>query len=247
MHRLNEELGNIGKTVLLSELPDADRVSTLDSIADLTNQIDGGLIKSLVILGGNPVYAAPRSLAFGSLIKKLEHSLHVSCVNNETSRKCQWVSAMAHPLESWQDGYAFDGSVLIGQRLINPLFGGKSDLETLSALMGLEEVDSQQIVQKTHGLGGSAWQQAVHDGFIADSAAKTATPSASAENSIDVFDDWAKPWDGESVEVVFATSNSVYDGRHANNSCCRSYRTSSRRSLGTTLPASVPQQVKSWA
>ena len=218
VHRLNEELGNIGKTVLLSELPDADRVSTLDSIADLANQIDGGQIKSLVIVGGNPVYSAPRSLKFGSLIEKLEHSLHVSCVNNETSRKCQWVSAMAHPLESWQDGYAFDGSVLIGQRLINPLFGGKSDLETLSALMGLEEVDSQQIVQKTHGLSGSAWQQAVHDGFIADSAAKTATPSASAENSIDVFDDWAKPWDGESVEVVFATSNSVYDGRHANNS-----------------------------
>ena len=218
VHRLNEELGNVGKTVLLSELPDADRVSTLDSIADLANQIDGGQIKSLVIVGGNPVYSAPRSLKFGSLIEKLEHSLHVSCVNNETSRKCQWVSAMAHPLESWQDGYAFDGSVLIGQRLINPLFGGKSDLETLSALMGLEEVDSQQIVQKTHGLGGSAWQQAVHDGFIADSAAKTATPSASAENSIDVFDDWAKPWDGESVEVVFATSNSVYDGRHANNS-----------------------------
>ena len=218
VHRLNEELGNIGKTVLLSELPDADRVSTLDSIADLANQIDGGQVKSLVIVGGNPVYSAPRSLKFGSLIEKLEHSLHVSCVNNETSRKCQWVSAMAHPLESWQDGYAFDGSVLIGQRLINPLFGGKSDLETLSALMGLEEVDSQQIVQKTHGLGGSAWQQAVHDGFIADSAAKTATPSASAENTIDVFDDWAKPWDGESVEVVFATSNSVYDGRHANNS-----------------------------
>ena len=217
-HRLNEELGNVGKTVLLSELPDADRVSTLDSIADLANQIDGGQVKSLVIVGGNPVYSAPRSLKFGSLIEKLEHSLHVSCVNNETSRKCQWVSAMAHPLESWQDGYAFDGSVLIGQRLINPLFGGKSDLETLSALMGLEEVDSQQIVQKTHGLGGSAWQQAVHDGFIADSAAKTVTPSASAENSIDVFDDWAKPWDGESVEVVFATSNSVYDGRHANNS-----------------------------
>ncbi len=218
VHRLNEELGNVGKTVLLSELPDADRVSTLDSIADLANQIDGGQVKSLVIVGGNPVYSAPRSLKFGSLIEKLEHSLHVSCVNNETSRKCQWVSAMAHPLESWQDGYAFDGSVLIGQRLINPLFGGKSDLETLSALMGLEEVDSQQIVQKTHGLSGSAWQQAVHDGFIADSAAKTATPSASAENSIDVFDDWAKPWDGESVEVVFATSNSVYDGRHANNS-----------------------------
>ena len=218
VHRLNQELGNIGKTVLLSELPDADRVSTLDSIADLANQIDGGQIKSLVIVGGNPVYAAPRSLAFGSLIKKLEHSLHVSCVNNETSRKCQWVSAMAHPLESWQDGYAFDGSVLIGQRLINPLFGGKSDLETLSALMGLEEVDSQQIVQKTHGLGGSEWQQVVHDGFIADSAAKTATPSASAENSIDEFSDWAKPWDGESVEVVFATSSSVYDGRHANNS-----------------------------
>jgi molybdopterin-containing oxidoreductase family iron-sulfur binding subunit len=218
VHQLNEELGNIGETVLLSELPDADRVSTLDSITDLANQIEGGQIKSLVMLGGNPVYDAPRSLAFGSLIGKLDHSLHISSVNNETSLKCQWVSAMAHPLESWQDGYAFDGSVLIGQRLINPLFGGKSDLETLSALMGLEEVDSQQIVQKTHELGESEWQQAVHDGFIADSAAKAAAPSANKENSIEDFSDWAKPWDGESVEIVFATSNSVYDGRHANNS-----------------------------
>ena len=218
VHQLNEELGNNGKTVTFSEVPDPDRVSTLDSITDLANQIEGGQIKSLVILGGNPVYSAPRSLKLGSLIKGLEHSLHVSCYNNETSRYCQWVSAMAHPLESWQDGYAFDGSVLIGQRLINPLFGGKSDLETLSALMGLEEVDSQQIVQKTHGLGESEWQQAVHDGFISDSAPEAAAPSAGAENSIADFSDWAKPWDGETVEVVFATSNSVYDGRHANNS-----------------------------
>ena len=218
VHRLNEELGNTGKTVLLSELPDADRVSTLDSIKDLANQIEGDQITSLVIIGGNPVYSAPRSLRLGSLIEKLEHSLHLSCFNNETSRYCQWVSAMAHPLESWQDGYAYDGSVLIGQRLINPLFGGKSDLETLSALMGLEEVDSQKIIQKTHELGDSDWQQAVHDGFIADSTAKTATPSANEKNSIKDFKDWAKPWDGDSVEVVFATSNSMYDGRYANNS-----------------------------
>lgn len=218
VHQLNEELGNTGKTVLLSEVPDADRVPTLDSIKDLANQIEGGQITSLVIMGGNPAYQAPRSLKFGSLLKNLEHSLHVTCCNNETSRHCQWVSAMAHPLESWQDGYAFDGSVLIGQRLINPLFGGKSDLETLSALMGLEEVDSQQIVQKTHELSETEWQQAVHDGFIADSAAKAVSPSANEKNSIDDFKDWAKPWDGDRVEVVFATSNSVYDGRFANNS-----------------------------
>jgi len=218
VHQLNEELGNIGKTVLLSELPDPDRVSTLDSITDLAKQIEGGQIKNLVILGGNPVYSAPRALALGSLIGKLENSLHITCFNNETSRYCQWVSAMAHPLESWQDGYAYDGSVLIGQRLINPLFGGKSDLETLSALMGLEEVDSQQIVQKTHGLGDAQWQQAVHDGFIADTAAKAATPSASKDSKIEGFSDWAKAWEGDNLEVVFATSNSVYDGRYANNS-----------------------------
>ncbi len=217
VHQLNEELGNLGETVLLSELPDADRVSTIDSIADLTAQINGGQIKSLVIVGGNPVYAAPRSLDFGAALEKLDNSLHLTCFNNETSRKCQWVSNMADPLESWQDGYAVDGSILIGQRLINPLFGGRSDLETLSALMGMEEVDSQAIVRKTHDLGDSQWQQAVHDGFIADTAAKAATPSVNTGNSISDFADWAKPWDGESIEIVFATSNSVYDGRFANN------------------------------
>lgn len=217
VHNLNQLLGNHGQTITFSKLPDPDRPATLDAINEFAQQLDGGQIKTVIILGGNPVFDAPRSLKLRELIGKAENSLHITSFKNETSLACKWVSAMAHPLESWKDGFSNNGSVLIGQPLINPLFGGKSDLETLATLMGANETSGQAIVRETVQLGESDWRKAVHDGFVAETGGEMVTPQAADAPSIASDDSWAKPWDGSSLEVVFTPSLSVYDGRFANN------------------------------
>ncbi len=217
VHSLNEQLGNNGKTITFTKLPDPDRPACIDAIKDLAAGISGGQIKSIVILGGNPVYSGPRRLKLAELIGQADNSLHVTYYNNETSAACKYTSAVAHPLESWKDGFSNNGSILVGQPLINPLFGGKSEIETLAALLGNKTVDGQTIVRETLELGEADWKKAVHDGFLENSTGEAVTPSAAAAPSITADDTWSKSWDGSSLEFVFKPSLSVYDGRFANN------------------------------
>ena len=217
VHELNDLLGNNGATITFTSLPDPDRASSMDAIKDFAQQLESGNFKTVVLLGGNPVYDAPRSLKLGELIAKAENSLHVSTYKNETSLKCKWVSAVAHPLESWKDGFSYDGSILIGQPLINPLFGGKSETETLAELMGLDQTSGQAMVRETVQLSEPDWRKAVHDGFVADSAGEAVSVKAGTAPEIASDDSWSKAWDGSSLEAVFNTSSSLYDGRFANN------------------------------
>jgi molybdopterin-containing oxidoreductase family iron-sulfur binding subunit len=184
----------------------------------LAGQLTAKSIETLIIIGGNPAYDAPRELKFAELIAGVKNSLHLSIYKNETSLACKWVVNLAHPLESWKDGIASDGSLLIGQPLINPIFGGKSDIEALAVLLGEKVTDGQTLVRSTSGLSDEkAWREAVHYGFVAQSAAQTTEVKAGEAPKLESSDAWSKPWDGSSLELVFNTSLSTYDGQFANN------------------------------
>lgn len=222
VHSLNDKLGNHGKTITFTEVSDPKRPSTISAINDFATKLKAGQFKTVIILGGNPVFDAPRGLGLGDALSKVEKSLHIASFKNETGAKCKWISAVAHPLACWKDGYANNGSVLLGQPFINPLFGGKSDLETLAILMGREVTDGQAIVRETNPMNEAAWKKAVHDGFVSAemapevSAAITGTPSSW---ECTPSDQWSKLWGKESgLEIVFNPSSSLYDGCFANNS-----------------------------
>ncbi len=215
VHSLNDQLGNHGSTVIFTDLVDAGRPSTLDAINDFAAQVAAGEIQSLVVIGGNPVYTAPRALKLGDTIRSVGTSLHLTLAENETSLCCRFVSDIGHDLESWSDGLAYDGSVCIGQPLISPLFGSPSVIEALSGFMG-DSNPGLEIVRETAGLDDNAWNQAVHDGFVADSAAAPVTPTPN-EVPMSGSTDWNNEWDGKTLEIVFTPSSSIYDGRFANN------------------------------
>ncbi len=216
VHSLNEKLGNNNNMITFAKLPDPDRPASLDSIKDFAAKVSSGSIEKVIVLGGNPVFTAPRSLKLGEVLGKAD-ALHVSVYKNETSLACTHVSNAAHPLEVWKDGFSNDGSVLIGQPLINPLFDGKSEIETLAVLMGSEVTDGQAIVRATQDLDNKTWKKSVHDGFVEGTTSESVAVTAGAAPQIESDNAWKKSWDGSSYEVVFATSNSVYDGRFANN------------------------------
>jgi molybdopterin-containing oxidoreductase family iron-sulfur binding subunit len=214
VHALNQSLDNNGATVTFTQLPEPDRPSSNESIKEFISR--AGNIETLVILGGNPVFDGPQDLKLADAIRGVANSVHVTCFQNETSNACKFIAGAAHPLESWSDGFSNDGSILIGQPLINPLFGGKSILETLSTMMGGSS-DGKEIIQKSLELSGAPWKKAVHDGFVEGSALEPVSVTAKAAPEIAADDSWSKAWDGETMEVVFNPSLSVYDGRFANN------------------------------
>ena len=111
-----------------------------------------GRVSTLVIVGGNPVFNAPADLAFGKAMEKVGLRIHLGLYDDETSRLCHWHVAEAHPLESWSDARADDGTVTILQPLIAPLFSGRTAHELLAAFSAEPERTAHDIVKDSwHG------------------------------------------------------------------------------------------------
>ena len=57
--------------------------------------------------------------------------LHV----DETATLADWHLPLLHPLESWGDARALDGTVTLIQPTIQPLYDGRSPIEILSMML----------------------------------------------------------------------------------------------------------------
>lgn len=221
-HKLNADLGNLGTTVTFTEFAGGDRPSLAEQANGLISAIQAGDVRSLVILGGNPVYDFPAGLDLAAGLKGLQQCLHLTLYRNETSLLATMISDLAHGLESWGDGRAHDGSWCLAQPLIAPVFGAPSELEALASMMGSSPESGLDRVRATAAEVIAAdfetvWAKSVHDGFVAGTAA---APVEAKANSISVpaaDGSWNAAWSGGAVEVAFVTSRSVYDGRFANS------------------------------
>ncbi|MFT3693530.1 MAG: TAT-variant-translocated molybdopterin oxidoreductase [Kofleriaceae bacterium] len=218
--KINQAIGAVGTTLDYIEDPWADRPSHLESITQLVKDINAGQVKTLVILGGNPVYDAPADLDFAGALTKVPTSIHLSEYADETSQKTSWHVPKAHFLEAWNDARAYDGTITIAQPLIAPLYNGLSSMELASLLLGSEE-SGNVLMQAEHTARTiTGWKQNLHDGFVAKTAA---TPvSGLTVDTIAVPPLKPSQLTGSKrgkaeLEVVFHMSSFTYDGRFANN------------------------------
>lgn len=218
VHRLNAQLENIGNTVVFQAIEGPERAPYAQALAELVKEMESGAVETLVILRGNPVFDAPGDVAFGEALGKVANTIHLSEYQNETSRACRWYLPATHAFEQWGDGRSVDGTLTLQQPLIDPLHGGKSELELLAMLLGEGPKNGEQIVRETIGTDGMAWKQALHDGFVKDSAAEFVEVSATdaGGNGEEQPVTPVEPG-GDSYEVVFCESEQVFDGRFANN------------------------------
>ncbi|MEK6333596.1 MAG: TAT-variant-translocated molybdopterin oxidoreductase [Acidobacteriota bacterium] len=132
-HSMNAALGNVGKTVFYTDPIEANSVDQAQSLQELVNDIDGGKVEMLMILGGNPAYNTPTDLRLNfERLDKVKLRAHLNLYNNETSEICHWHIPATHYLESWGDTRTYDGTVTIVQPLIAPLYEGKTASEILA-------------------------------------------------------------------------------------------------------------------
>jgi Fe-S-cluster-containing dehydrogenase component len=161
-HAINTALGAVGTVVTHAPVADAEELDAAADLKALTDAIAANQLDALVILGGNPVYDAPADLAFADHLGKVPFSVHASLFVDETSDKCTWHVPRAHELESWGDARALDGTLALQQPLIDPLYGGRSDIELLALMAGAPEKKAYDAVRTTlreialgaHGLSG---------------------------------------------------------------------------------------------
>jgi molybdopterin-containing oxidoreductase family iron-sulfur binding subunit len=215
-HAMNQALGNVGQTLTYVDPVEANPVDQTASLKDLAADMDAGKVQLLAIIGGNPAYNAPVELGFGEKLAKAGLTIHLGTYEDETSALCQWHVPEAHPLETWSDARAYDGTISIIQPLIAPLFHGRSAHEFMAVFTQQPEQSSYDVVRgywRSQFKGTdfeSAWRKWLHDGFIAGSQSKPRTVSVRPLNL-------PAAADVHGVEAVFLPDPSIYDGRWANN------------------------------
>jgi MoCo/4Fe-4S cofactor protein with predicted Tat translocation signal len=226
---VNGALGNIGASLVAAAAPERGGAEPT-SISGLAEAIDAKKVHTLFILGGNPGFNALSNLRWPELQKSVPLVVRLGYYEDETSELSYWHVPMSHFLEQWGDVRAADGTYGIIQPMILPLFGGYSELQLLSLLLGREKHDRPDEVRATFkeinkngGNEDQVWNAFLRDGFLPNSASAE-VPSAGfnvggakaylAQNLKLQFP--AAPA-ADQIEVVLVSDYKVDDGRYANN------------------------------
>ena len=215
---INHRLQAFGATV--EAIAPVDAAHEAGTLAELTTAMHAGEVDSLVMLDCNPVYTAPADLGFAEALDRVPWRLHWGEYVDETARLAHWHVPAAHPLETWGDARAYDGTASLIQPLIRPLQGGKTLLQMLVALTEATAADAHALLQAHwRERNGSEdfeafWRRSLHDGLIAGSAfaARPVSPRAGWVDRLP-----APRRGNDELVLQLRPDPALWDGRYANN------------------------------
>ncbi|HJZ57346.1 MAG TPA: 4Fe-4S dicluster domain-containing protein [Gemmataceae bacterium] len=142
VHTLNAMLGATDAGLVEFREPPAEPQETR-GIDALAIDLASGKVRTLLVIGGNPVFNAPADLDLKTKLKTARfvsgeepeaptNKLRLGLFFDHTSEACDWHLPLAHSLEGWGDAEAADGTLCCDQPLIAPLnsapAGGPADL-----------------------------------------------------------------------------------------------------------------------
>ena len=211
---INASLNAVGNTLQVLQSDNAG----FGDLATLKKDIDSAAVEYVFLLTpANPAYDAPSDLAFVATLHKAKASFHLGMRTDATAHAATWHIPAAHYLESWSDARSAKGLHTLVQPMILPLYDDcVSELELLSAVLDGkltrgEESSAFAAVRKTFTGDHAAWKKALREGFVANTAVAgaLATESAVAPSY--------QPVSESSLDVIFSTDGSVFDGRWIDN------------------------------
>jgi MoCo/4Fe-4S cofactor protein with predicted Tat translocation signal len=231
-HAMNAALGNVGETVLFRPALSGED----GSLAQVAEALHAGRVNTLVILGGNPVYNAPADLDWAAAQARARTVVRLGYYEDESAwsaplyakanpKPQHWDLPAAHWLESWGDARTGDGMIVPVQPLIEPLFGGITEIEVLARLAGQNVTRPYEIVREGFMQNvqaenpNEAWNKFLHDGFLERSTPELASPRinpaalSEALQNVNV----PPPPSLQGMEVVFHRDYTIDDGRYNNN------------------------------
>jgi molybdopterin-containing oxidoreductase family iron-sulfur binding subunit len=140
---------------------------------------------------------------------------------DETADKSNWNFPATHYLESWGDAATSDGMPVPIQPLIQPLFGGLTDLEFLARIAGEAKTSAYEIVRETFAAENGifprhveeSWKRFLFNGFDNTQPAQLGVFKLTS-NLPEIT---AKNVSAQNLEVIFFRDAKVDDGRYANN------------------------------
>jgi len=217
VNAINNALDNFGKTVSFYNIGK----NLVPNNSDLTELAQNSTPSTLIMIGTNPVYSAPKDWQIEELIKNVEHTIHLSSHVDETSEQVEWHINQTHFLEEWNDTQSLDGTIGITQPQILPLFNGISNVELLGIITKSELEKGHDLIQNTweNILSGdfeTAWNKTLHDGIYSkkmNSPQNITIDNNRIQNNLDTN----SVSQDNKIELVLKPSASTFDGSFANN------------------------------
>jgi molybdopterin-containing oxidoreductase family iron-sulfur binding subunit len=201
-HAINSALGAVGNTISFVSGTELSKVSL--------GSDDFSSTETVIIIGCNPNYTFCLDLIHWKVPRQV---IRLGYYEDETSAQAIWHFPKAHYLESWGDAATSDGTIVSIQPLIQPLFGGLTELEFLARIAGESQTNPYEIVRATFGGSDEDWKKFLFNGYLADSAAKPIDVKLVATlprvNPL-----LPSP---SNLEVIFYRDAKMDDGRYANN------------------------------
>lgn len=214
-HAINEKIGAVGKYITYHEPVIAKPENQAQSIRELASDMQAGTVDTLIILGGNPCYNAPAELNFKTALKKVATVVHSGLYYDETATEATWHVPQTHELETWADARAFNGAVNIMQPQLKPLYGGKSALEIISALLA-ENQSAYEVVsefwKKNTKDFDLFWKAALYHGVIEGTEVAEKEVSLNPECLLEPATATKK-----GLEILFRADPNIGDGKLTNN------------------------------
>ncbi len=87
-YALNASLGAVGKTVIYTETVNPMPSEQVADLKSLVGDMNAGKVQWLVMLGVNPIYAAPVDLEFAAAFSKVPNTVHLGSHVDETGAIC---------------------------------------------------------------------------------------------------------------------------------------------------------------
>ncbi|MFG6684977.1 TAT-variant-translocated molybdopterin oxidoreductase [Mariniflexile sp. HNIBRBA6329] len=194
------------------------------AVLNLVADMKAGKVGAIIMSGVNPVYTLPNASDFVAGLKKTELSIAFSMKVDETASETQYVAAAPHYLESWGDVELKKGHYALTQPAIRPLFKTRQFQEALLKWNG-SDVSYHDYIKETWGttiLGGSSFNQALHDGVYVGAIATETENTSDAETSAEtpsgnVASALAASAKKSGLELTLYTKVGMGDGQQANN------------------------------
>jgi molybdopterin-containing oxidoreductase family iron-sulfur binding subunit len=226
-HALCSELGALGHTVTLVNPPLAEPNSGPQALKALGDELALGQVDALVITAPNPAYSTYGNVDLAGLLKHTRSVIYLGAYEDETAAVSQWFVPRTHALETWGDARALDGSALLQQPLIEPLYpDSMSEAQLYAALVGDRDPKPLELLRaswaRRRGINPDEPEKAaaLHLSFDkwvqAGVVPSSAYPVESAAIDLNAIAQVAPSRPQPGIELNFARDYKVHDGRFAN-------------------------------
>ncbi|MDX1364101.1 MAG: TAT-variant-translocated molybdopterin oxidoreductase [Arenibacter latericius] len=194
------------------------------ALSALISDMKAGKVGALLMDGVNPAYTLANAAEFVEALQNVDLSLAFSASVTDTTESVQYVGASNHYLESWGDTQIKKGYYGLMQPTIKQLFDTRQFQTALLKWMG-KDVTYYDYIRETWDngiLGGSDWNQALHDGVFvaknevvegAEDVEGEAVKSVSIASALSSLSKAAS----EGMELTLYPKTGMGDGQQAGN------------------------------